>query len=78
MWSISPINLLEAFMHVAPNIVTIQSSRQYFFTLLGATCANAAQKMLMKLTHGVKNSQTLLCYLLSPKTFSLLHSMQLS
>jgi len=35
---------------VAPKSVRIQSSYQYFFTLLGSTGAKAARRMLMKLT----------------------------
>ena len=44
------INVLRtAFTPVAPKSVRIQSSYQYFFTLLGAMGAKAARRMLMKL-----------------------------
>ncbi len=52
MCSISPTYLRTAFTPVAPKSVRIQSSCQYFFTLLGSTDAKAARRMLMKLTHG--------------------------
>ncbi len=48
--SISPTYLCTAFTPVAPKSVTIQSSCQYLFTLLGSTGAKAARRTLMKLT----------------------------
>jgi hypothetical protein len=48
------INILRtAFTHVDPKSIRIQSNPQYFFTLLGSTCAKVARKMLMKLTSGL-------------------------